>query len=1274
MNFRFVCSCLLAALMSVASSGTAWAQGGSTAASIIGTVSDASGAVIPGATVLVKNNGTATEFNATTNDQGGFTIPAVDPGTYTVTVTLMGFKTAVLNNVVVNAATPASVRVRLEVGGLEETVVVSGGSEIIQTQSASVTTTIDTNQILKLPTGSRSALEFITSLPGVNTPGGSRESTINGLPQSAINITIDGISAQDNHLKTGDGFFARVSPRLDAMEEVTVSSAAQDAANTGQGAVQIRFVTRSGSNNYTGSGYYYLRHHSLDANSWFNNRDGVAKNEDILHQPGGRFGGPIVIPGLWNGRNKAFFFVNYEESRSPGQNTENRTVLHPLAEQGIFRYTTTGGVVREVNLLNLAANNGFVSTIDPTIGALLGDIRSAVSGGPLVDLSDPLVQEFRYQYTTDSVTKYPTGRLDFNLTDKHRLSGSMNYTDLLSSPDTTNNREPVFPGFPNFGNQHSDRYTVQANLRSTLTSNLVNEFKVGGSGGATLFSPEIGPAQFSGTSIADQGGYFLDINDMGISNPASTGAYSAREATTRIVENTLSWLKGSHNVQAGFAFTQADVWLENQLHVPTITFGVNSNDPADGLFTTGNFTGASNAQLTAARELYAMLTGRVDGITGELRLDESSDEYRYLGMGVQRARLRDYGFFVADTWRWKPNLTLNLGLRYELQVPFTSLNNSYSKATIADVCGVSGVAPNGACNIFSPGAKTDTTGQFVQFNKGESAYGTDWNNLAPSIGIAWTLGGKAGLLGNVFGRNEADSVLRAGYTLGYNRPGTSDFTGTIDDNPGISQTANRNHTLGNLGTPGTILLRSSDLGPPAFSTTRNYPMTDVVTGDILAFDQNMQVPYSQTWTAGWQRKLTSDMAVEARYVGTRSLQSWQTYNFNGEVNIVENGFLDEFRQAQQNLQANIAAGRGSNFRYFGPGTGTSPLPIFVAYFAGRTDADNTAAYSNSNFQSATFVNELAIYNPDPHGMANSLDGDAARRANALTAGLPANFLVTNPNYLGGANIVGNGGYTKYNSLQLELRKRLSAGLQFNASYVFGRAYGSSRYSLRTPRLKTLQTGTEGGVDHAFKTNWTYELPFGQGRRFGSSAGPVLDRIIGGWSFDGLARIQSGRMLDLGNVRLVGMSTSELEEMFKLRFDHAGKLIYMLPQDVIDETIKAFSVSATSPTGYGSLGAPSGRYIAPANGPDCIEVASGFGDCGLRSVVVTGPTLIRFDLSAVKRIPIKGRVNAEFRAEFLNAFNTPWFSPVLGIGDDPDDYRVTGASGSREIQLVWRLNW
>jgi hypothetical protein len=1279
---KFTARLFVWVLIGLAAAGHAFAQGGGASTSLSGSVTDASGAVIPGANVGVKNVATSTQFDVVTNESGYFSVPALDPGTYSVTVSLMGFKTAQVREVRLNASTPATVKVVMEVGGLTDTVIVEGGVDIIQTTSPAVTSTIDTNQILKIPTGSRSALEFVTLLPGIDTPGGpdgSRNSRVNGLPQSAINITIDGMSAQDNHLKTGDGFFARVSPRLDAIEEVTVNAAAQDAASTSQGAVQIRFVTRSGTNQFAGSAYYYMQHYKLNANTWFNNRDGIAKADDVLYQPGARLGGP-----LWRG--KAFFFVNYEESRSPGANSENRTILHPRAEQGWFRWTTSGGVTRERNVLDLVPA-AQVNTIDPTVGRLLADIRSAVAGGTVVNNTDPMTQQFTYAYDTDSVTKYPTGRIDYNVTDKHRLSWSMTYTDLVSTPDTTNNREPNFPGFPNTGSQVSDRYITRGTVRSTLGSNLVNEFTVGGSGGPTKFSPEIAASQFTGTSVADQGGFLLNINAAsGITNAASTGSYQAREASTKVVENTLNWLRGTHSIQTGASWTRTDVWLQNQQYVPTVNFGIDSNDPINSLFNNTNFDGASSTQLTEARDLFSVLTGRVLSINGEQRLDETTNKYQFLGLGMQRARLVDYGFFVADTWRVKPNLTINLGLRYDLQLPFFAVNDSYSKATIADVWGRSGIG-----NLFQPGGLTGQVPVFQQYDRNEGAYDTDRNNWAPSAGFAYTFGGGPSLLGKVFGREAGDSVVRGGFSMGYNRPGTSDFTNAISSNPGVSLSANRNHALNNLGAPGSILLRNrGDMGPPAnMPSERVYPLSEVITGDVTAFEPGLQVPYSMTYTAGWQRKLTSDMVVEARWVGTRSLQSWQTYNYN-EINIVENGFLDEFRRAQGNLAANRAAGLGNTFRYTGA-AGTAPLPIFLAHFEGKGAglANDSANYSssNANWTSSTFLGFLAARNPQPYSFANTgndrLIGSATFRNNALGAGLPANFWLVNPDLIGGANIVGNGGYTKHNSLQLEVRKRLSRGLQLQTSYVFGQTYGSSRYSLRRTRFQTEDTGTEGGLAHAFRANWVYELPFGQGRRFGANAGPWLNRLIGGWSLDGIARVQSGTKLDFGNVRLVGMTADELRKEFKLRFDNNAGLIYMLPQDIVDNTVRAFSVNATSATGYSDQGVPTGRYLAPANGPDCIEVAhtntiTGAGDCGVRQLVVTGPKLVRFDLSTSKRIAVLGRSTFEFRAEFLNAFNTPWFAATTGANNNtytnPDSFEVDDAQSGRTIQFVFRYSW
>src|SRR5688500_4735562 len=240
-----------------------------------GVVLDSAGGVIPGADVVVKHTATGVTTSGVSNSEGVFSFPGLQVGTYTVTVTLQGFKTFLANDVQLRSGTPASVKAVLEVGGVTETVTVSSSSEIIQTQSSTISNTVTMNQITKLPMTSRSGMDFVNFLPGVSTPGGNRQATINGLPRGMINITLDGVNIQDNTLRTTDGFFAIVSPRLDAIEEVTVTTASQGAEGTGQGAVQVRFVTRSGSNNFTGSLYETYRNDGLNANTWFNNRDDV---------------------------------------------------------------------------------------------------------------------------------------------------------------------------------------------------------------------------------------------------------------------------------------------------------------------------------------------------------------------------------------------------------------------------------------------------------------------------------------------------------------------------------------------------------------------------------------------------------------------------------------------------------------------------------------------------------------------------------------------------------------------------------------------------------------------------------------------------------------------------------------------------------------------------------------------------------------------------------------------------------------------------------------
>jgi hypothetical protein len=249
-----------------------------------------------------------------------------------------------------------------------------------------------------------------------------------------------------------------------------------------------------------------------------------------------------------------------------------------------------------------------------------------------------------------------------------------------------------------------------------------------------------------------------------------------------------------------------------------------------------------------------------------------------------------------------------------------------------------------------------------------------------------------------------------------------------------------------------------------------------------------------------------------------------------------------------------------------------------------------------------------------------------------------------------------------------------------------------------------QAGQVGNVRHALKANFQVEIPVGRDRKYGAGMNGFLNAVVGGWSLDGVARMQTGEVIDFGNVRLVGMTKSELQNEIEVQQGPGGQ-IFILPADILENTVKAFSVSATSASGYGALGAPTGRYFAPANGPDCIESAPGYGDCGSRSITVNAPPLYRLDLGISKKFDLPGQFVFEFRGEMLNAFNDPYFNPAsnggtpLGFttntagppgpvaGTTPtgnttaatnvDNYRLTALLGdntSRQVQLVFRLRW
>ena len=309
--------------------------------------------------------------------------------------------------------------------------------------------------------------------------------------------------------------------------------------------------------------------------------------------------------------------------------------------------------------------------------------------------------------------------------------------------------------------------------------------------------------------------------------------------------------------------------------------------------------------------------------------------------------------------------------------------------------------------------------------------------------------------------------------------------------------------------------------------------------------------------------------------------------------------------------------------------------------------------------------------------AGDLDNNLTFRNNAIAAGLPASFFVVNP-HANQVNVRDSGAFSIYHALQLELRRRLSHGLSLNGSYQYALEEGSEFLGFHFGRASSK---TSGSIRHAIKAQWDWALPFGEAQS------GLLDSIVSGWQFNGAGRIQA-RTTGFGNVRLVGMTQADAQKMFKfeIRNDPQTGLptVFAFPDDVILNTRRAFSVSATNVNGYSDLGVPEGRYFAPANSVDCIQLKA--GDCATRDVTFVGPWFMRVDIGVTKRVGIGGSRSLEFRADVLNVFNNVNFLIVdasrtpgsaAGIFQTDSAYRDldnTYDPGGRLGQLAIRFNW
>lgn len=1325
---------------------TARAQGVNTKATLTGVVQDTTGGVVPGASVVVKNVATGVTNDTVSNATGNFAIASLDPGTYQATVSLSGFKTVQIDRIVLTPGDTANVIAKLEIGQTTETVSVSARSELVDTTSTTVSSTITADQIQNLPVVTKSAMQIVTFMPGVNSQTGThvqRSSTALGLPQSAIAIVIDGVNIQDQSVKSTDGFYPDIRPQNDLVEEVTASEATAGADSSGQGAVQIKFVTRSGTNKTEGSAYEYLRDAVLNSNSWNNSSKGLPKNQINWNQFGVRQGGPIVIPGLYDGHDKAFYFFNYEEFRLPITSSTTRQYVSPTAQTGVFQYgCTVSGCASSVNLLQLAAKHGQIASIDPTIASMFSQIDSAVSTqGAIQPNVDRNTLSYTWQPNLFRAEHLPGGRVDVNLNNNNRLSTSQVYQGVNSDPDIINNGYPSFPGFAVDSTQYSYRYTGTATLRTTLSKDMVNEGGWGMITSPVFFSANITPDRYFG-------GFNLTFpqvpNGTSLSPFNVTGTATSRNGSNYNLHDSLSWLKGRHSLSFGAVYTRVTDREQSDPIVPALSLGFDTtNDPAASLFSSANFPGATANELSSARNLYALLTGRISQITGNAVL-QPNGQYVYRGNSLEKIQQREIGSFAQDQWRLRPNFTINAGVRYELQFPIQPVLSVYSRNDLNDLCGPAGMAAAATnapeatigCPFGLPGiGLTGPTPTYKQYSAGSPGYNLDTNNIAPSVGVAWQPNVQSGWLRTILGDPDY-ATFRASYGRAFNQGGTSDFLATLRNGPGLTVNANRNTTNNNLVLPGEtwpLLLSQPALlsGPGACTAgqtvgcvpaSASFPQPISFQTGIQEFDPNYQTSYTDSWSAGIQRAVGKNTAVEVRYIGNRTLGLPLTVNYN-EPDIYNAGFgssqnfLSEFENAQKNLAANVAAGKGATFAYTGL-PGTSPLPIFLASYLGlpASAAGNPASYTGAQWTNPATIPALSLLTPNIYLFAstaannntNGLFSNSTFRANGLKAGLPANFWVMNPT-VSFDGLRATTGYQTYHTIQLLLNHRLTKGLSFQANYAYQVQYNSS---LDTLFRSLVSLRSANAPPNAFKAVTNWEVPVGRGQRFGSNLNPWLDDLIGNWQVNLTGRVETGRLWDIGDVKLVNMTLSDLQKDFKYYVNPADGFVYDLPQALIANTVKAFAIDVTSPTGHplcnGSNSAicggpdPTQPYLAPPSSASCTTVI--VGDCNTRQQFISAPLFSRFDLSLKKRIPFAKRGSFDFEVDMLNVFNaidfnsvfpgTSLFSPQVVSNSAPsaspysnlaaeDNYRVASAysdinntydPGGRVGQLVFRINW
>lgn len=1244
-----------------------------TSGTVLGTVTDPSGATVGSASVKLSNAATGASSATVTNPSGHYTFPTVAPGTYALTVSAPGFKTSTVSGVKIQVNADSTVNFKLKLGEATQVVSVSGSTAQVelQTTDSTVGDVIGTQALAELPTRLRQAQELTFLQPGTTpTNGGDSGGSVGGALNDQTTFTYDGIDISDNETNSTTDSDHGARPVLmvsvEAVDEFRVGVTNNNSTFNRASGGQVTLIGKSGSNQFHGSLFSYVQNSAFNANTWDNNHLGLKKPHVSDNRFGGELGGPIF-------RDKTFFFTEYEARRYP--ETFQVTGIVPTATMasGILQFKDSTGAVNAYNLAT-ASTCGATGTaacdprgigISPTMAAMMKD--EPAGNDPGLSGTDGLnTTGFAGNAKTPLTDDFGTFRIDHNLNAKWHLNGSFSYSRDLAydgTPLVLDIRNPSNIGNGTFLPNWTSAFIFGAT--GQLTPNLTESISFGDVRNRNgVLNPQLSSiAQalaLPGTGEGSAGYVAITPNIFTAPYTMSNTVRTQKndDVNLQFVDN-LTWVKHNHIIQGGASFERITL---DHVHTGKVGGAVNSLNgtetadtsylsipasdrpkPCTGSTTSGCLPSASSSTWDS---LYASTLGLMNDDNAFVVRNQATQAQPIGTVLNMDALAYAPAFYAQDTWRVVPSVTFTYGFSYSWQTPYNFANQEESLLVDA-----SNNQPLSALTYLQQklaGAKAGTiynpTLGFMPVAKSgrSSVYNTDYDNISPRAALAWSPSFSDGFMGKVFGMQK--TVLRGGFGIYYDRlngelavvdpgltAGPSSTYSTGLQNCAASGTGGAGCTPGSsdpalsdfrFGVDGTI-------PTPSYPTTiatpyvpgNNYP--ELVSDGI---DVNYRAPreYSSNFTI--QRDIGHGSVVEVAWTGRYGRRLERNVELNASPYMfADTGSSQTFAQAYDAV-ANALRG----------GATVAVQPWFEDQLPGVGKAHGYA--STTAYLAATQT-------------SNFENGNVASIFDATSSSAPGlNFLrqslglqTYDETQVTDLSIGTNGGWSNYNALMATLR-RAGRNLTLDLNYTFAKSLDTNEgvSNDSTNLANPLESGVDYGPSHFDRRNsfngiFVYNLP----RAYSIMPRPV-NAVLGNWHVSGIVTAISG----------LPLYVTESAQTFGGGTRSAANTpaVPLVPISQIHTGVH-YGVSGSG--GVGTSGGTSGINLF-AN-PQAVHADFGYVQLSSNSdgygSPLRGVPYLNTDASLGKLIPIREGMKLNLSADAFNLFNNVTFAnptmPYLG---------------------------